>query len=68
MIEVFKRKAYRLDGNGTWVPHGGARRTHIQMVETRDEARAICRPHNATRPTSGNAHYSFTFYEFDEVH
>lgn len=63
MYEVFKRKAYRKEG-ALWVPHPGARRTHVQMVDTQDEARAICLPHNMTRPESGAGFYNFTFYEF----
>lgn len=69
MYRVFKRKAWRKDSTGKFVPHPGARKTTIDHVETATEARAICLPHNAERPENFGqaAYYNFMFYEFERV-
>lgn len=69
MIRVFQRHAWRKnpDWPDGYEPYGAAQKRTIRFVETADEARKICLPHNEKRPKSGAAHYEFGFYEFEEA-
>jgi len=43
--EVFSRNWWRIE-NGQRVPDAGADKTHIDYVDTQEEARAICKEYN----------------------
>lgn len=65
MIRIFKRKAWRREGD-KYVPHGAARKTTVQYATTVSEAREICTEHNRKRyALTGHAGYNFMFYEFE---
>ena len=67
-IRVFKRKAWTPNKNwpNGFEPFTTKGRT-IKYVESEAEARAICLPHNATRPAKGAGRYNFVFYEWEYV-
>lgn len=66
-IRVYKRRAWRKEG-GKYVPDGGARKTTVRWVETPEQARALCLPHNATLPPFGTAeYYNFIWMEWETL-
>jgi hypothetical protein len=67
MIRIFKRKCWRVE-NSAFVPFGGARKTTVQHVDTEEEAREICRPHNLKQPEFGKVGYfNFQYYEYENA-
>lgn len=67
MIRIFKRKPWKRNERGQYVPNSSARKTTIQYVDTPEEAREICAEANKDRPRNNNtaAYYNFSFTEFE---
>ena len=59
---IFKRAAWKRnkawpDG---WAPHGSARRTYVQTVDSVEKAQCICKQHNDARKSRGDTFCEFT--------
>jgi len=69
MIKIFSRKAWKPDPSYPYgfAPYAGARKTHIDFVDTIDEAVERCEAHNKKRPEFGTkGYFKFSYYEFTE--